>query len=56
MDTGISAIQHLRPLRGGAQARLLKAYDGSCYVPNADFHLSDGVGGLVAEALDGMAI
>ena len=34
MDTGISAIQHLRPLRGGAQAHLLKASDGSCYVPN----------------------
>jgi hypothetical protein len=28
----ISAIQHLRPLRGGAQAHLLKASDGACYV------------------------
>jgi len=28
----ISAIQHLCPLRGGAQAHLLKASDGACYV------------------------
>jgi hypothetical protein len=28
----ISAIQHLRPLRGGAQAHLLQASDGACYV------------------------
>jgi HipA-like protein len=28
----ISAIQHLRPLRGGAQAHLLRASDGACYV------------------------
>jgi len=28
----ISAIQHLRPLRGGAQAHLMRASDGSCYV------------------------
>jgi len=28
----ISAIQHLRPLRGGAQSHLLKASDGACYV------------------------
>jgi hypothetical protein len=27
----ISAIQHLRPLRGGAQAHLLRASDGRCY-------------------------
>jgi hypothetical protein len=32
MHTCISAIEHLRPLRGGAQAHLLKASDGSCYV------------------------
>jgi hypothetical protein len=28
----ISAVQHLRPLRGGAQAHLLRASDGNCYV------------------------
>jgi hypothetical protein len=28
----ISAVQHLRPLRGGAQSHLLKASDGYCYV------------------------
>ena len=28
----ISAVQHLRPLRGGAQAQLLRASDGSYYV------------------------
>ncbi|MGC2099189.1 MAG: HipA family kinase [Candidatus Sulfotelmatobacter sp.] len=32
MNTCISAIQHLRPLRGGAQAHLLRASDGACYV------------------------
>jgi hypothetical protein len=32
VNTCISAIQHLRPLRGGAQAHLLKASDGFCYV------------------------
>ena len=32
MNTCISAIQLLRPLRGGAQAHLLRASDGSCYV------------------------
>ena len=32
MNTCISAIQHLRPLRGGAQSHLLKASDGACYV------------------------
>lgn len=32
MYTCISAIQHLRPLRGGAQAHLLRASDGNCYV------------------------
>lgn len=32
MNTCISAVQHLRPLRGGAQAHLLKASDGACYV------------------------
>ena len=32
MNPCISAIQHLRPLRGGAQAHLLKASDGVCYV------------------------
>jgi hypothetical protein len=28
----ISAVQHMRPLRGGAQSHLLKASDGACYV------------------------
>ena len=32
MYTCISAVQHLRPLRGGAQSHLLKASDGACYV------------------------
>jgi len=32
VNTCISAIQHLRPLRGGAQAHLLMASDGECYV------------------------
>lgn len=32
MNTGISAVHHLRPLRGGAQSHLLKASDGACYV------------------------
>ena len=32
MNTCISAIRHLRPLRGGAQSHLLKASDGACYV------------------------
>ncbi len=32
VNTCISAIQPLRPLRGGAQAHLLKASDGFCYV------------------------
>lgn len=32
MNTWISAIQHLRPLRGGAQSHLLRASDGACYV------------------------
>ena len=32
MNTCISAVQHLRPLRGGAQAHLLRASDGECYV------------------------
>ena len=32
MSTCISAIQHLRPLRGGAQAHLLRATDGNWYV------------------------
>ena len=32
MDSCISAVEHLRPLRGGAQAHLLKASDGFCYV------------------------
>ena len=32
MNTCISAVQHLRPLRGGAQAQLLRACDGACYV------------------------
>jgi len=32
VTTCISAVQHLRPLRGGAQAHLLRASDGECYV------------------------
>ena len=32
MKAGISAVQHLRPLRGGAQSHLLNASDGACYV------------------------
>jgi hypothetical protein len=32
VDNCISAVQHLRPLRGGAQSHLLKASDGACYV------------------------
>ena len=32
MNACISAVQHLRPLRGGAQSHLLKASDGACYV------------------------
>ena len=32
MNTCISALQHLRPLRGGAQAHLLRASDGNTYV------------------------
>lgn len=32
MHTCISAVEHLRPLRGGSQAHLLRASDGACYV------------------------
>lgn len=32
VNTCISAIQHLQTLRGGAQAHLLRASDGACYV------------------------
>jgi HipA-like protein len=32
VNTCIAAVRHLRPLRGGAQAHLLKASDGACYV------------------------
>ena len=32
MNTFISAIQHLRRFRGGAQSQLLRASDGGCYV------------------------
>lgn len=32
MYTCISAVEHLRPLRGGVQAHLLKASDRNCYV------------------------
>jgi hypothetical protein len=32
VNTCISAVRHLRPLRGGAQSHLLKASDGACYV------------------------
>ena len=32
MNPCISAVQHLRPLRGGAQSHLLRASEGACYV------------------------
>ena len=32
MNTCISAVQYLRPLRVGAHSHLLKASDGACYV------------------------
>ncbi len=32
MNARISAVQHLRALRGGAQSHLLRASDGNCYV------------------------
>jgi hypothetical protein len=32
VNTSISAVQHIRPLRGGAQSHLLNASDGNCYV------------------------
>jgi hypothetical protein len=32
VNTCISAVEYLRPLRGGAQAHLLRASDGACYV------------------------
>lgn len=32
MNTFISAVQHVRPLRGGAQSHLLRASDGAYYV------------------------
>jgi hypothetical protein len=32
VNTRISTLQHLRPLRGGAQSHLLRASDGFCYV------------------------
>jgi hypothetical protein len=32
VDSCISAVQHVRPLRGGAQSHLLRASDGACYV------------------------
>ncbi|HEV2172084.1 MAG TPA: HipA family kinase, partial [Nitrospira sp.] len=32
MNPDISAIQHLRPLRGGAQSHLMRASDGHFYV------------------------
>jgi hypothetical protein len=32
VNTRISAIERLRPLRGGAQSHLLRASDGKCYV------------------------
>jgi len=32
VNSCISAIQHLRPLLGGAQAHLLRASDRACYV------------------------
>jgi hypothetical protein len=32
VNTFISAVQHVGPLRGGAQSHLLMASDGNCYV------------------------
>jgi hypothetical protein len=32
VNTCISAVQHMRSLRGGAQSHLLRASDGACYV------------------------
>ena len=32
MNACISAVQHVRPLRGGAQSHLLGASDCACYV------------------------
>lgn len=32
MNPDISAVQHLRPFRGGAQSHLMRASDGHCYV------------------------
>jgi len=32
VNTCVSAVQHLRPLRGGAQSHLLRASDGASYV------------------------
>src|SRR6202790_5407475 len=32
MDTCVSAVQHLRRMRGGSQSHLLEASDGACYV------------------------
>jgi hypothetical protein len=32
VNSRISAVQHLRPLRGGAQSHLLRASDGASYV------------------------
>ena len=32
MHTLVSAVQHLRALRGGAQSHLIRASDGNCYV------------------------
>lgn len=32
MNTCISAVQHIRRLRGGSQSQLLRASDGACYV------------------------
>jgi hypothetical protein len=32
VNTCISAVEYLRPLRGGAQSHLLRASDGACYV------------------------
>jgi hypothetical protein len=32
VSTRISAVQHVRALRGGSQAHLLRASDGNCYV------------------------
>jgi hypothetical protein len=60
-----SALQHLRPLRGGAQSHLLRASDGASYVtkfqnnpqhirvPASEISHQPGTGARVADASGG---